>query len=73
MELQTKDGMTLVSVDDLEHLRSLKHLFKNFRDTVAFAHIQSKEGKPIVNLTSKMWRISDKILDKLKKLDKKGG
>lgn len=70
MDLKTKDGLTLVSEDDFKSLLEMKSLFKKHRDTVATIFKLSKEKSPaeLANLMSKLWRISDEIMDEMRKL-----
>jgi len=68
MKLETQNGMTLVSDNDLKSIHTLRRLFKNHRDTVAVIYNFQKENKDVVNLMSKMWRISDEILAEMKKM-----
>lgn len=67
MELKTKDGMRVVSDVEWESIEKLRILFKRHRDTVAVIFQFSKEGKPVTNLMSKMWRIADDIMDEMRK------
>jgi hypothetical protein len=66
MKLTDRNGMTLVSESDLQRLHNLKTLFKQHRDTVATAFKFSKDNRPITNLLSKLWRISDDIMEEIR-------
>jgi hypothetical protein len=68
MKLVDKNGMALVSEDDLRHLQALRVLFKRHRDAVVITFRLSKESRPITNMLSKLWRISDDILDELRQI-----
>jgi hypothetical protein len=68
MKLVDKNGMALVSEDDLRHLQALRVLFKRHRDAVVIMFKLSKENRPITNMLSKLWRISDDILDELRQI-----
>jgi hypothetical protein len=68
MDLKTKDGMILIAQADLDRLHAIRNLFKRYRNTVAVMVRFQSEQKPITNLLSKMWCISDEILLKIGKI-----
>jgi len=68
MELKTKDGMILMAQTDLDRLHAIRNLFKQYRNTVAVMVKFSQEQKPITNLMSKMWRISDELIIEISKI-----
>lgn len=68
LELKTQTGMSIVSTDDIEHLKKLKTHFKRFRDTNAVVFQYIKENRPVDNLISKLWRISDEIMDEMRRI-----
>jgi hypothetical protein len=69
MNLKTQNGMTLINDEDLKCLHNMKCLFHRFRDTNAIMFQYMKNGKPIDNLSSKLWRISDEIMIEMKRLE----
>jgi hypothetical protein len=66
VNLIDRNGMTLISQKDIDHLHNLKHLFKIYRDTVAIVFKFSQENRPVTNLMSKLWRISDEIMAEMR-------
>lgn len=69
MELVDRNGLKLLKETDFEHLQNLKTLFKQQRNTVAIIVQFTNENRPTANLMSKLWRISDKVLEEMKKIE----
>lgn len=68
LNLKTQQGMSIVSDQDIAHLKKLHLLFKRFRETNAIVFQYLKEGKPVDALVSKLWRISDEIIGEMRQI-----
>lgn len=68
LELKTQDGMSIVSDEEIRNLKKMQSLFKRFRDTNAIIFQNLKEGRPVDNLISKLWRISDEIMEGMRQI-----
>jgi len=68
LELKTQEGMSIVSDEEIQNLKKMQSLFKRFRDTNAIVFQNLKEGRPVDNLISKLWRISDEIMEGMRQI-----